>query len=624
MRRRIRSAAFPVHRHALPQLLLDGVLVALAYLLAFWLRFEGSFSGPNQRYWHLFNTTVLWVVAVTLIALAALAIAACWLPIRMRFPFDDTYITFRYAANLAHGFGIVWNVGGAHTEGYTNFLFVLLLAPFSAMGIDLVIVAQAIGVIAVVVSAISIYRVAQTLVRDSRARSQTKVASSTMGATLAVALFLLDPFTWMNAYSGLETSLFVMWLLLAVYAFVEQRTTLAFAFATLATLTRPEGALMGMILLLVGMASSRRITNYELPRMTDHARITNGKKVILSWMLACGLPLLVYAGWKLWYFGNLLPNSFYIKVAQADGTTFLPGRGTVRIFYEGIWYLLPFAIIAVWKLWSSAVVKIATLWCVLLSTFYAFSLLIQNDYERFMYSMEVMLILLTTVGVTRLGYRDRSSRWIFGIEYEVPPNRRRALDILRVIGITGLFTYWAFFMRGGLALGYIERTDEARNPYPRVAEVFRSIPNHEAITLAWGDAGRLPYFSGLLSIDPVGLNTNEIAHAHSAEEVVRYILRARPELIIIPLVLPKDDTIPNDTCQRILGHGHGLIGSAYPALARAALASTYKPIAMMPQTIYDLDLLADTTSPHYRDIVNTIVPRIGHDIDFEKPVQSIK
>jgi FlaA1/EpsC-like NDP-sugar epimerase len=72
MRRRIRSAAFPVHRHALPQLLLDGVLVALAYLLAFWLRFEGSFSGPNQRYWHLFNTTVLWVVAVTLIALAAL------------------------------------------------------------------------------------------------------------------------------------------------------------------------------------------------------------------------------------------------------------------------------------------------------------------------------------------------------------------------------------------------------------------------------------------------------------------------------------------------------------------------------------------------------------------------
>jgi FlaA1/EpsC-like NDP-sugar epimerase len=68
MRRRIRSAAFPVHRHALPQLLVDGVLVALAYFLAFWLRFEGSFHG---RYDHLFSATIVWVVVVTLIALTA-------------------------------------------------------------------------------------------------------------------------------------------------------------------------------------------------------------------------------------------------------------------------------------------------------------------------------------------------------------------------------------------------------------------------------------------------------------------------------------------------------------------------------------------------------------------------
>ena len=40
MRRRIRSAAFPVHRHSLPQLVVDGVLVALACFLAFWLRFD--------------------------------------------------------------------------------------------------------------------------------------------------------------------------------------------------------------------------------------------------------------------------------------------------------------------------------------------------------------------------------------------------------------------------------------------------------------------------------------------------------------------------------------------------------------------------------------------------------
>jgi FlaA1/EpsC-like NDP-sugar epimerase len=71
MRRRIRSAAFPVHRHALPQLLLDGILVAVAYFLAFWLRFEGGFRTANHRYQLLLVATVAWVVLAVLVALAA-------------------------------------------------------------------------------------------------------------------------------------------------------------------------------------------------------------------------------------------------------------------------------------------------------------------------------------------------------------------------------------------------------------------------------------------------------------------------------------------------------------------------------------------------------------------------
>ncbi|HWD75340.1 MAG TPA: nucleoside-diphosphate sugar epimerase/dehydratase [Solirubrobacteraceae bacterium] len=69
MRRRIRSAAFPVHRHALPQLLVDGILVALAYFLAFWLRFAGGFSTGAQRYERLLTGTIGWAVVVTLVSL---------------------------------------------------------------------------------------------------------------------------------------------------------------------------------------------------------------------------------------------------------------------------------------------------------------------------------------------------------------------------------------------------------------------------------------------------------------------------------------------------------------------------------------------------------------------------
>jgi FlaA1/EpsC-like NDP-sugar epimerase len=74
MRRRIRSAAFPVHRHSLPQLLVDGVLVALAYFLAFRLRFPSGFSANNERYQDLLTVTIPWVVPVALIVLAAFGV----------------------------------------------------------------------------------------------------------------------------------------------------------------------------------------------------------------------------------------------------------------------------------------------------------------------------------------------------------------------------------------------------------------------------------------------------------------------------------------------------------------------------------------------------------------------
>src|SRR5947209_9667917 len=66
MRRRIRSAAFPLHRHSLPQLAVDAALVALAYYLAFELRFNGAL--PDD-YGELREATLPWVFAGSIPAL---------------------------------------------------------------------------------------------------------------------------------------------------------------------------------------------------------------------------------------------------------------------------------------------------------------------------------------------------------------------------------------------------------------------------------------------------------------------------------------------------------------------------------------------------------------------------
>jgi len=68
MRRWYRSGAFPVHRHSLVQLLVDGGLVALAYMLAFELRFD---NGIPRRYDLLRDETILWVVPLCIVVFAA-------------------------------------------------------------------------------------------------------------------------------------------------------------------------------------------------------------------------------------------------------------------------------------------------------------------------------------------------------------------------------------------------------------------------------------------------------------------------------------------------------------------------------------------------------------------------
>src|ERR1700722_9142138 len=66
MRRRISAPALSLTRHSLPRLALDGALVALAYWLAFELRFD---NGPQGRYEKLFERTFWWVLGGSLLVL---------------------------------------------------------------------------------------------------------------------------------------------------------------------------------------------------------------------------------------------------------------------------------------------------------------------------------------------------------------------------------------------------------------------------------------------------------------------------------------------------------------------------------------------------------------------------
>ena len=73
---------------------------------------------------------------------------------------DDAFISFRYAENLAVGHGPVWNTG-ERVEGYTNFLWVLLLSLPAALDASLVVSSQVMGVLASVGVFAAVYGLAR-------------------------------------------------------------------------------------------------------------------------------------------------------------------------------------------------------------------------------------------------------------------------------------------------------------------------------------------------------------------------------------------------------------------------------------------------------------------------------
>ena len=52
------------------------------------------------------------------------------------FPQEDALIIYRYVNNLAETGEIVFNIGGSHTEGATDFFWLIYLGFFKFIGFD--------------------------------------------------------------------------------------------------------------------------------------------------------------------------------------------------------------------------------------------------------------------------------------------------------------------------------------------------------------------------------------------------------------------------------------------------------------------------------------------------------
>jgi len=238
--------------------------------------------------------------------LLALALQGPFLALNTRNLADDAMISARYARNWAAGAGLAYNRGPGEqpVEGYSNFLWVCLLAAGAALHLHpRLVTALAGGACALL---------ATVLLGGWTARVTGR---KLIGLAAALTLALSLPFDlW--AVQGLETPLFAL-LLLAVAAGLdpERPRPWPWLLALLAALTRPDGLLAALALAAA-----------EIHRPAAQRR----RALLLS--LYFILPFAAYTLWRFLLFGALLPNVFYAKTGL--------GAAGAR---AGGYYLLGFA-----------------------------------------------------------------------------------------------------------------------------------------------------------------------------------------------------------------------------------------------------------------------------------------
>lgn len=182
------------------------------------------------------------------VAGALLAVVGIWVLLALQpwvvapFTIDDAGISFAYAKNLAAGFGPVAYPGGEWVEGFSDPLWVGLLAVLARLGLDVETGSKGLGLLC---GALTLPLAWAMVVQARDGRSK--------GGALLAPWLLATSSTWtIWAMSGLENALFGLLLLAGTLSLsTEGRQSrgqwCALACYLLLALTRPEGAVYGLI-----------------------------------------------------------------------------------------------------------------------------------------------------------------------------------------------------------------------------------------------------------------------------------------------------------------------------------------------------------------------------------------
>ncbi len=479
------------------------------------------------------NPTLGWALLVPL---------ALLLGVVNRFVQDDAFISYRYAEHLVGGHGLVWNVGEAPVEGYTNFLWVLLIAAGMRLGVDPVAASTLLGLLCGVGTVVFTHLLA------------LRVLGSTSAALLA-GLLLATNYTF-SAYmtGGLETQLHTFLLTAAVWLTLRGAApggpTSRGALVTLslvgaaAVLTRLDAVLPMLALYLFLFASWWQ----------RGARRGFGGAALAA--TAPGALIgLVWLAWKLSFYGNVLPNTFYVKAASGDSIV----RGLLYVgLFLGLYGLLPVGLLALLPKVRARLVgrelgllgALCLLWC-------AYVVRVGGDFMEFRFVVAILpLVFILVTAVLRALDQPRATALLVALL--LAANLHHATSSRYIVGVESID------MLAGHVPGWELSGQQLAELFPGGADA--------GVRIAVTAAGAVPYHSKLSTLDMHGLNDAWVARnglqegartGHSTHAPLGYIVDQQVHLLIgHPRLVAIADERPAETRDFVRGGIQALPDSA--------------------------------------------------------------
>ncbi|MCK5795305.1 MAG: hypothetical protein KAH12_11400 [Anaerolineales bacterium] len=198
-------------------------------------------------------------------------------------PFDDAFITYRYARNISQGLGFVYNPG-ERVLGTTTPLFTLLLSLIAYIAHP-GFLSKASFIISIMADTFNVWLIFSL---------SNSIFKNRGIALLTSMVFLLQPFRLDVVGGGMETSLFITALLMTYTRYIQgERSFSTSTWAAITFLIRPDAVLA------------------LIPIYMDW--FIHDKRVSIN---AGSIFLLVISPWMIWstvYFGSPIPHSVIAK-----------------------------------------------------------------------------------------------------------------------------------------------------------------------------------------------------------------------------------------------------------------------------------------------------------------------